>query len=133
RCGDINEQRAQRQRSRNRENMLGRISQTSHLRIPTVAADDEDRLHDHSQLHHIDKEEIDRRGKKRVPPQETDRAINQNPARDIKEKEKRRRSPVTSENTPGSAHSRFSRSRSCFNYSLGFPIVGTSPRPRRGS
>src|SRR5206468_1178904 len=111
-CGHVDKQRTHRQRSCNSENMLRCVSQTSCLCSAAIASDNEDRLNDHHQLQHIEQKELECRGVKRVAPQKTDRAINQGPARDIKEKEKRRGNPFIAENAPRSARSRFSRSRS---------------------
>src|SRR6266487_1909054 len=104
--------------------MFGRISQASNLRVAIVAPDDEERLDDHGQRHYIDQKELERRGVKAVATQEANRAINQDPARDIKEKEERRRSPLIAENAPRRARSRFDGSRSRFNRRLRFLVVG---------
>src|SRR5207249_556894 len=129
-CGDIDEQRTHRQSSCNSENMFGRVSQTSGLRTAAVASDNEDRLDDHSQLQHIDQKELERCRVKRVAAQKADRAVNQRPERDIKEKEKRCRSPFISENTPGPMRSRRCGSRSWFHRRPRLAIVGASAGPR---
>jgi hypothetical protein len=106
--------------------MFGTISQASHLRVAIVAADDEERLDDHRQRQYIDQKELKGCRVKAIAAEEAHRTVNQDPARHIKQKEERRRSPLMTENAP---RSRFSGSRSRPSRRLQFPVAGITARP----
>src|SRR5713226_7076262 len=108
----VNQEGAEHGRANEGENMFGSISQASELHVAIVAADDEERLDDHGQRQYIDQKELEGCRVKAIAAQEAHRTVNQDPAREIKQKEERRRSPLIAKDARRRARSRFSGSRS---------------------
>src|SRR5262249_5563817 len=104
--------------------MFGTIGQASELRVAIVAAHNEERLDDHRQRQYINQKELDGCRVKAIAAEEAHRTVNQDPARHIKQKEERRRSPLTAENAWHSARSCLRGSRFRLNRRPRFLVAG---------
>ena len=79
----VDQQRADRRRPRDRQDVLRHVSQRPRVVLAVVTADHENSLADENELNHIDEQKLERSDQKLVPAHVTDRTVNKNPTDDI--------------------------------------------------